>query len=52
MRGTMPFRWEDDYGARLGVLRRADPFGEVRCFDIDPCYVFPRRQTPRHRRRI
>lgn len=40
MRGTMPFRWEDDYGARLGVLRRADPFGEVRWFDIDPCYVF------------
>ena len=24
----MPFRWDDDYGARLGVLRRDDPFGE------------------------
>jgi len=22
------------------VLRRDDPFGEVRWFDIDPCYVF------------
>ena len=36
----MPYRWDDDYGARLGVLRRDDPFGEIRWFDIDPCYVF------------
>ena len=36
----MPFRWDDNYGARLGVLRRDDPFGEIRWFDIDPCYVF------------
>lgn len=36
----MPYRWDDDYGARLGLLRRDDPFGEVRWFDIDPCYVF------------
>ncbi|MGV0715036.1 carotenoid oxygenase family protein [Mycolicibacterium sp. XJ662] len=36
----MPYRWDDDYGARFGVLRRDDPFGEVRWFDIDPCYVF------------
>ena len=27
-------------GARLGVLRRDDPHGEVRWFEIDPCYVF------------
>lgn len=42
MRGTgdMPYRWKDDYGARLGLLRRDDPFGEVRWVDIDPCYVF------------
>lgn len=38
--GDMPFRWNDEYGARLGVLRRDDPFGEIRWFDIDPCYVF------------
>ena len=38
--GDMPFRWDDEYGARLGVLRRDDPFGEVRWFNIDPCYVF------------
>ncbi|MGV0835701.1 carotenoid oxygenase family protein [Mycolicibacterium thermoresistibile] len=37
---SMPYRWDDDYGARLGVLRRDDPFGPVRWFDIDPCYVF------------
>jgi carotenoid cleavage dioxygenase-like enzyme len=38
--GSMPYRWDDAYGARLGVLRRDDPFGEVRWFEIDPCYVF------------
>lgn len=38
--GDMPYRWDDAYGARLGVLRRDDPFGEIRWFDIDPCYVF------------
>lgn len=36
----MPYRWDDDYGARFGVLRRDDPHGEVRWFDVDPCYVF------------
>ena len=38
--GDMPFRWDDSYGARLGVLRRDDPYGAIRWFDIDPCYVF------------
>ncbi|MCG5432845.1 carotenoid oxygenase family protein [Mycobacterium sp. MYCO198283] len=38
--GGMPFAWDDGYGARLGLLRRDDPFGEVRWFDVDPCYVF------------
>jgi carotenoid cleavage dioxygenase len=36
----MPYRWDESYGARLGVLRRNDPFGPMRWFDIDPCYVF------------
>jgi carotenoid cleavage dioxygenase len=36
----IPYRWDTDYGARLGVLRRDDPYGPVRWFDIDPCYVF------------
>jgi len=39
-KGDMPFRWDDGYGARFGVLRRDDPLGEIRWFDIDPCYVF------------
>ncbi|MFF3560917.1 carotenoid oxygenase family protein [Streptomyces sp. NPDC002574] len=38
--GGMPYAWCDTYGARLGVLRRDDPYGAVRWFDIDPCYVF------------
>lgn len=40
MSGAMPYRWDDGYGARFGVLRRDDPFGAVRWFDVDPCYVF------------
>ncbi|AYF79442.1 9-cis-epoxycarotenoid dioxygenase [Nocardia yunnanensis] len=36
----MPFKWSDDYRARLGVLRRDDPHGAVRWFDIEPCYIF------------
>lgn len=36
----MPYRWDDNYGARLGVMRRDDPYGPVRWFEIDPCYVF------------
>ncbi|MFI6463410.1 carotenoid oxygenase family protein [Streptomyces sp. NPDC050538] len=38
--GGMPYVWSDTYGARLGVLRRDDPHGDIRWFDIDPCYVF------------
>jgi carotenoid cleavage dioxygenase-like enzyme len=38
--GDMPYRWSDEHGARFGVMRRDDPFGPVRWFDIDPCYVF------------
>lgn len=38
--GGMPFRWDDSYGARFGVLRRDDPFGEIRWFEVEPCYVF------------
>ncbi|NHU47529.1 carotenoid oxygenase family protein [Rhodococcus sp. A14] len=38
--GTMPYRWNPDYKARIGVLRRDDPTTAVRWFDIEPCYVF------------
>ncbi|WP_077192973.1 carotenoid oxygenase family protein [Streptomyces lydicus] len=36
----MPYRWDPEHGARLGVLRRDDPHGEVRWLPLDPCYVF------------
>jgi carotenoid cleavage dioxygenase-like enzyme len=32
--------WTPEYGARLGVLRRDDPYGTVRWFDIEPCFVY------------
>uniref|UniRef100_A0AAU2V5M7 Dioxygenase n=1 Tax=Streptomyces sp. NBC_00003 TaxID=2903608 RepID=A0AAU2V5M7_9ACTN len=38
--GGLPYRWDAEYGARLGVLRRDDPYGEVRWLTVDPCYVF------------
>ena len=38
--GDMPYRWSDEYGARFGVMRRDDPFGPIRWFEINPCYVF------------
>ena len=42
MRGTMPYRWDDQYGARLGLMPRngTDADADVRWFDVDPCYVF------------
>jgi carotenoid cleavage dioxygenase-like enzyme len=43
MRGTMPYRWSDDYAAKVGVMSREDGNGSVRgmrWFDVDPCYVF------------
>jgi carotenoid cleavage dioxygenase len=36
----MPYRWDDTYQARVGVLRRDDPHGEVRWLNVNPCYVF------------
>src|SRR5581483_2085995 len=38
--GTMPYRWSDDYGARLGVMPRGGASADVRWFEIAPCYVF------------
>lgn len=42
LQGTMPFRWSDDYPARVGVLHRERAQSGARpvWFDIDPCYVF------------
>jgi carotenoid cleavage dioxygenase len=38
--GTMPYRWRDDYGARLGVMPRDGTNADVRWFEVEPCYVF------------
>ena len=38
--GLMPYRWDEKYQARVGVLRRDDPHGEVRWLNVNPCYVF------------
>jgi carotenoid cleavage dioxygenase len=35
-----PFAWDDEYPARVGVLPRDGGAGDVRWFDVDPCYVF------------
>ena len=39
---TLPYRWNDEYGARIGLLprERRDRRSDVRWFDIEPCYVF------------
>jgi carotenoid cleavage dioxygenase len=40
MLGRMPFRWNDDHSARLGVLPRDDPNATVRWLEVAPCFVF------------
>ncbi|MEU2133212.1 alpha/beta fold hydrolase [Streptomyces sp. NPDC018352] len=38
--GGLPYRWDDAYGARLGVMSRTPGASGVRWFTVDPCYVF------------
>jgi carotenoid cleavage dioxygenase len=41
MGGTVfPYVWDDEYGARIGVLPREGTDADVRWFEIEPCYVF------------
>jgi carotenoid cleavage dioxygenase-like enzyme len=40
MQGTMPYRWSDEYPARLGVMPREGDAADIKWFDIKPCYVF------------
>ena len=35
-----PIQWNDDYGARLGVMPRDGSNADVVWYDIDPCYVY------------
>lgn len=36
--GVFPYQWKPDAGARIGILPLGG--GEIRWFEIDPCYVF------------
>lgn len=36
----MPFLWDDNHQARLGVMNRDSTTDTVKWIDIDPCYVF------------
>jgi carotenoid cleavage oxygenase len=38
--GTMPYAWNPDYPARVGVMPRDGDNSDIRWFDIEPCYVF------------
>jgi carotenoid cleavage dioxygenase len=38
--GEAPLRWDESYGARIGILPRMGTNADVRWFDVDPCYVF------------
>ncbi len=45
LQGTMPYRWDDDYGARVGIMGRSTEDrsttgADVRWFEVEPCYVF------------
>ena len=35
-----PIRWDDDYGARIGIVPRLGTNDDIRWFEVDPCYVF------------
>lgn len=38
--GQPPIAWDDDYGARIGILPRRGGDSDVKWFEIEPCYVF------------
>ncbi len=41
MAGTgLPYKWNEDYGARVGVLPKGGTADQVRWYDVEPCYVF------------
>jgi carotenoid cleavage dioxygenase len=41
MKGTgLPYRWREDYQARIGVMPREGGNADVQWFDVDPCYIF------------
>jgi carotenoid cleavage dioxygenase len=38
--GRFPYAWNDEHPARIGVLPRDGEAGDVRWFDVAPCYVY------------
>jgi carotenoid cleavage dioxygenase len=41
MAGAMlPYRWNPDHGARVGLLPRVGDAADMRWFDVDLCYVY------------
>jgi carotenoid cleavage dioxygenase len=36
----MPYRWDESYPARIGVMPREGGNDDIRWFDIEPCYVY------------
>jgi carotenoid cleavage dioxygenase len=40
MRGTMPYLWNDDYPARVGVMPREGTGAETKWYELKPCYAF------------
>ncbi|WIY02115.1 carotenoid oxygenase family protein [Amycolatopsis mongoliensis] len=38
--GGLPYRWNPKYPARIGVMPRDGGNGDVRWFEVEPCYVF------------
>ncbi|MEV6640406.1 carotenoid oxygenase family protein [Amycolatopsis sp. NPDC051371] len=38
--GGLPYRWDPKYPARIGVMPREGGNGDVRWFEVEPCYVF------------
>lgn len=36
----MPYAWNPDYPARIGVMPREGTNRDIRWFDIEPCYVY------------
>ena len=39
-RPSFPYRWQDDYHARVGLLPRDGDATDVVWHDVEPCYVF------------
>jgi carotenoid cleavage dioxygenase-like enzyme len=38
--GTFPFKWQESYGARIGIMPLGGPTSAIRWVEIPPCYVF------------